>query len=139
MTPFRLILDSSGLSIQEAAAYLDVRLDTVLSWSSGRRTPRRRIVHEVLALIDRQGQAAREILTVIERSVAGHDAPAEIEIGFAADDHEARALGWPAASAHAAVIRRLIEIAPPDVRGRLRLVPRGATPATAAAADSHQA
>lgn len=39
MTTFRAALSICGLSQQEAADYIDVRLDTVKSWSSGRGNP----------------------------------------------------------------------------------------------------
>ena len=134
MTPFRLLLNSSGLSIREAADFLDVRFNTIESWSSGRRSIPDGAVAQLLTLIDRQGRAAQEALSAIREGVAEHGVlPEEIEIGLSTDDHEARGLGWPTVSAHAAVLRRLIEIAPEDIRDRMVIVPRGSTLATAAA------
>ena len=81
-------------------------------------------------LADRQEEAASQALDVWE----AEGQPAEIEIGLASDDHEAQSLGWPCVGAHLAVIRRMWE-AMPDVR--VSVVPRGSTPAAAAAADAH--
>lgn len=89
--------------------------------------------NDVLDLIDHQARAARETLAQIEDIAAARGMPEDIEISLSTDDHEAQGLGWPTASAHAAVIRRLIEIAPDDIRARIKIVPRGSTLGTAAA------
>lgn len=134
MTPFRLILDSSGLSVREAAVWLNVSHNSAESWAAGRRTVPEGVMAEMLDLIDRQGRAAEEALaTILGAAQDQGELPELIELGLASDDHEAQGLGWPTASAHAAVMRRLIEIAPDDVRESIVLVPRGSTVATAAA------
>ncbi|MCA3367750.1 MAG: hypothetical protein INF79_19260 [Roseomonas sp.] len=62
-------------------------------------------------------------------------AGAEIEIGYAVDDAEAQSLGWPCAAAqHASLGMVVARLGRP-----VRLVPRGTTHATAAAADAHDA
>ena len=61
--------------------------------------------------------------------LAGDAPPDRIEIGLAADDAEARQIGWPCVGAQAAMLG--IVAAHVDVV----IVPRGSTPATAAAAD----
>lgn len=73
------------------------------------------------------------MLTQIARLSRSHGAPDEIEIGYPADDHEAQSLGWPCVEAWAAMAARVL--AASDTR--IRLVPRGSTPGTAAAADAH--
>ena len=124
MTPYALLLALSGLSQREAAELHNVRLDTVKSWSAGRNGANAGVIAELAGLIARQDRAAREALAAIEAEA--HDG---IEIGYPADDAEAQALGFPARSAWAAMAARVVA-APPD---RIRLVPRGSTPATAAA------
>ncbi len=91
------------------------------------------IFAQLHALAQRQETAAEETLGLWEEL----GCPAEIEIGLASDDHEARALGWPCVGAHAAVIRRVWELLPPDVR--VIVVPRGSTLASAGAADARDA
>lgn len=139
MTPFRLLLDATGLSVREAAAFLKIREDTAMSWSSGRRTTPDGVIDELFTLLDRQRRAASETIDQIRILVRRQGVmPEQIEIGISADDHEAWSLGWPAASAHAAVARMVLEQAPPDLRHRLLFVPRGSTSASAAATDAHR-
>jgi hypothetical protein len=56
-----------------------------------------------------------------------------IEIGLAADDHEAQALGWPCVGAQEAMLGLVVA----RCRRPVRIVPRGSTVATAAATDAH--
>lgn len=49
-TPFLLLLKRCGLSQHEAADYLNVRLDTVKSWSTGRNTAKPEILAELRKL-----------------------------------------------------------------------------------------
>lgn len=131
MTLFPAILAACGLSQREAAELLGVRLDTVKSWSSGRRTVSPGALAELWALADRQETAARQAAQAWE----SQGRPAAVEIGIAADDHEARSLGWPCVGAHLAVVRRAWELV--GDRAAVTVVPRGSTVATAAAADAH--
>lgn len=131
VTLFPAILAARGLSHREAADLLGVRLDTVKSWSSGRRTVSPGALAELWALADRQEEAAQQATDAWES--AGK--PPSVEIGVAADDHEARGLGWPCAGAHLAVARRVWELIGTETQ--VRVVPRGSTVATAAAADAH--
>lgn len=132
MTPFNLLRQLAGLSLQKTADALNVRLDTVKSWDSGRRGSPDGALHELRALIARQERAAAEALALIAKQ-----RPAELELGYAADDHEAQSLGWPCVGAQAAVLGRILAGAPNDVK--IHLVPRGSTVGTAAAADAREA
>lgn len=58
----------------------------------------------------------------------------EIELGYPADDHEARQLGFQTVSAWSAMAPRVIA----EVDAPIKLVPRGSTPATAAAIDARE-
>lgn len=137
MTPFRLILNSSGLSIREAAVYLNVSHNTAESWAGGRRSVPAGVMAEMFSLIDRQERAAREAVDVITGMAAQRPDMEAIDIGFCADDFEAQSLGWPCKTAHDAVIRRVLEGLPPELRPLVQLVPRGSTLTTAGAADAH--
>lgn len=134
MTLFGILASLAGLSHREAALVCDVRLDTIKSWASGRNRTPPGALDELRDLIIRQERAAAEIVAQIARLAKSHGAADEIEIGYPADDHEAQSLGWPCVGAWAAIAARVIAAAPVQVA----LVPRGSTPASAAAADEHE-
>jgi DNA-binding XRE family transcriptional regulator len=130
-TLFLLLLNSCGLSQKEAADTLDARLDTIKSWSSGRRTPPPNVLallRHLASYIDRR--ADDYIVFTIDKN------PQSVEIGYCADDAEAKSLGFPCVGAHNALIARLIAGLPDSIE--IKIVPRGSTPTTAAAADAHQ-
>ncbi|MCA3288255.1 MAG: hypothetical protein ING09_17065 [Roseomonas sp.] len=131
MTPYRLLLSRVGLSQADASALHGVRLDTVKSWCAGRNPAPAGVIADLRALYAFQRRAAEEALALAAKAPDG----AEIEISYAVDDAEAKALGWACAAAqHASlgmVVARLARL--------VRLVPRGTTLATAAAADAHEA
>ena len=128
LTPFALLLGRCGLSHREAAELLAVRLDTVKSWSTGRNRAPAGAITALRGIYARIDQAAAETLALIRQQ-----APEEIEIGIATDDHEARSLGWPCVGAHAALAGLVVARCGVPAR----IVPRGSTVATAAAADTH--
>ena len=129
MTPYALLLQVCGLSQREAADLHGVRLDTVKSWVAGRRSANAGVIAQLGRLHSEISCAAEEALDVLMQVPAG----AEIEIGYPADDHEAQALGLPSVGAWRAMAGQLIAALDRPVI----LVPRGSTPATAAAADAH--
>jgi hypothetical protein len=137
MTLFRILMNAAGLSLAQASAFLGARQDSVVSWSSGRRATPAGVIAEMHALTSRQQRAASEGSAVIEQQVAQHGMPEAIELGLAADDHEAQSLGWPTMSAHAAVLGLTLSLLSPGPAARVVLVPRGSTAASAAAADLH--
>ena len=137
MTPLALAMDACGLAAVDAAAVLGVSAQTVrdaLSRPHKMRTPPGWLA-ELRNLNNRQRQAASEALKVIAAQIVIYG-PGEIELGFCADNTEARSLGWPTASAHATTLRMIWEGLPDGCR--LILSPRGSTPGTAAAADAHR-
>jgi hypothetical protein len=71
---FALLLDRCGLSIGEAAQFLDVRPDTIKSWSSGRRTPPPDAVAQLCGLYDRIERAAGALVA------AGRDVPGPLSV-----------------------------------------------------------
>lgn len=129
ITVYSLLLERCGLSHREAAEFHNVRLDTVKSWSSGRNPAPAGALAELRALYARIEKAANELIRLMKKHKA-----AEFEIGLSSDDHEAQSLGWPCVGAHEAAIG----IAAARLSSDIIIVPRGSTPATAAAADAHK-
>lgn len=68
MTTIASILARLGLSQSDAAAALGVRLDTVKSWSSGRRRVPPRIWPEIAALAHQRGADCVALAAEIERA-----------------------------------------------------------------------
>lgn len=105
MNAFTIMRERCGLSLQEAAAVLAVRLDTVKSWGSGRRGAGGEVLHELRAFyVAVQAEGTRLALR-IAALVEGRDLQ-KVAIGIAAatDDREAKKHGLPVAGAwHAAV------------------------------------
>lgn len=130
-TPFSLLLQISGLSHREAADFLAVRLDTVKSWSSGRNRCPDGAMGDMRGLIAGQRQSAKNALAQIDDLVRQHDAPDAVELGEPVDDADAQAIGWPCVGAWRGMAARLVAGAPTGVV--FAIVPRGSTPATAAA------
>jgi hypothetical protein len=88
------------------------------------------VIADLRALYAFQRRAAEEALAL----AAKVPDVAEIEIGYAVDDAEAQSIGWPCAAAqHASLGMVVARLGRP-----VRLVPRGTTQATAAAADAHE-
>lgn len=109
---------------------LNVRIDTVKSWSAGRNRTPDGVLATLRDLAHRIDKAATEALALI----AEHRPP-EIELSYAVDDAEAQSLGWPCVGAQAAAFGRIVAGVPDGVK--VVLVPRGSTTGTAAAADAH--
>lgn len=128
---YGLLLGASGLSQAEAAAFHGVRPDTVKSWVSGRRGANAGARRELAELVERQRDAAEEL---VEQALDLAGDATEIEIGLAGDDTEARSAGWPCAGAQ----HRTMALAAAALTAEGYEViagPRGATLATAGAAD----
>lgn len=130
MTPFALLLQLSGLSQREAAELLGVAPASIDKMARGTRPTPAGVLRDLQGLVAMQQRTAGEALDRIE---AADDAA--IEIGYPADDHEARALGWPCVGAWRGMAARVIAAVRDPAR--VAIFPRGSTPATAAAADKH--
>lgn len=128
-TLYSVLMNACGLSQREAAEFHKVRIDTVKSWCTGRNRPRDSVIAELRALYEKIERAADNLIEI----AAEQPDDTEIEIGYAADDHEAHSLGWPCVGAQLASIG----IAAACIAQPVKLVPRGTTAATAAAADIH--
>ena len=128
MTAFAMIAQRCGLSLREAADFLDVRLDTVKSWSSGRNPAAAGAIAELRALYAQIERAAGEGLAQIAKMK-----PETAELGLAKSDAEAKRLGFPCIGAHGAALGIIAAKAGIPVS----IVPRGSSVASAAAADVH--
>lgn len=130
-TTFALLRERCGLSQNEAADLFGVRLDTIKSWSIGRRSAPAAVIEQLRALYAKIETAADEAVKLLRKHRG-----ATVELGLASDDHEAQAppLRWPCVGAQAA----MLGIVAARLRQEVIIVPRGSTPATAAAADAHE-
>lgn len=129
MTKFGLLLELSGLSTVEAAAFLKLSPVDVGCWSRGDHIAPKEALERLRDLIANQAQAAREASDIIQQH-----RPDQIELGYPSDDNEARSIGWPCVAAWKAMAARFVAECPAAVI----LVPRNSTPATAAAAFARQ-
>ena len=136
MTLASLLVALAGLSHREASDYLNVRLDTINSWSRA-NNPKNAgpgIIAELKALIAMQELVADRSLSIIAEQMAQCPELTEIDIAYPADDHEAQSLGFPCVGAWKAMAGRVVARCPVPVRlVPVRLVPCGSTPETAAA------
>lgn len=128
-TEFSLLAGLCGLSIREAADWLEIRPDTAKSWSSGKRNAPAKVLNDLRAMATKIDASAAQAIDLIRESGAE-----EIEIGYCADDHEAQSLGFPCIGAHSAMIARVLAAIDDQT---IILVPRGSTTGTAAAAAAH--
>lgn len=94
MTVFRILSESAGLSVEEAAQFLRADEGAVRRWREGQNPPSG-VLDEMFTLIDRQARAAHEALRLIHARLAMHETLELIELGLSADDHQAQGLGWP--------------------------------------------
>ena len=134
MNPYSILISYAGLSHREASEFNKVRLDTVKSWSSGRNRAPEGAIDELIDLVNLQDQMANSALLRIHALAAENGAPEFIELGYPADDYEAQTLGWPCVGAWRAMAARVIAKSTHPVQ----LVPRGSTPATAAAIEARE-
>ncbi|WP_412050254.1 hypothetical protein ACK6D9_00715 [Hoeflea sp. Naph1] len=129
MTKFGLLLKISGLSTVEAATFVNSSPDDVGGWSRGDHTAPDHVIEKIRHLIANQAQAADEALDIIEQH-----RPDQVELGYPLNDDEARSIGWPCLAAWKAMAARFVAECPSPIT----LLPRGSTPATAAAAFDRQ-
>lgn len=119
---FRLILNSTGLSQREAASFLDVDERTVRRWVAGQYDPPQGVAEEMIALIRQQEKAANALLSTMREKSADNGLPETIDCLVAESDEAAQERGWPTVSSQMASFRRLIEIAPDEIRERVVII-----------------
>jgi hypothetical protein len=132
---FRLLLQATGLSLRAAAAFLGVRYDSVESWSQDRRRAPPGAIDQLRALYRTQLRTVAEAGLLQAEQAAIHGAGHPLEVGAVSDDHEAQSLGWPSTGAQHMVVAMVVA----QAEGPVRVVPRGATLLSAAAADQNDA
>lgn len=98
-TAFALLSRACGLSQREAAAFLNVRLDTVTSWSTGRNRCPDRVIGELQQLFARIDMAAFGAVALQDELEEDETITARV----AETDEAAQAAGWPCVGAMAAV------------------------------------
>lgn len=103
-TIFALLCRVCGLSHREAAAFLDVRLDTVKSWSSGRNSAPDRVLDDLAELAAKIDRAADEAVDLIAQKSEKHGPPDTIDLQLSQTDEDAQERGWPCVGAHHAVL-----------------------------------
>jgi len=100
---FGALRAATGLSQQEAADFLAVRLDTVKQWSSGRRSAPVAIVDRLRDLLRRQEVEAARLALVMEGQ--------PLEPHLLKADAEAMARGWPSMRAYNVMAARAWSLA----------------------------
>ncbi|MEE2932109.1 MAG: hypothetical protein VX941_01635 [Pseudomonadota bacterium] len=78
MNIFKHLMLVAGLSHREAAAYHDVRLDTIRSWSINRNPAPSGVINELTELINKMLTAVDQAMEAIEQQ---HTSPTVIELG----------------------------------------------------------
>jgi hypothetical protein len=135
MIVFALLIRLAGLSQREAAMALNLSPSSMDKMVRGVRRVPPGVMSDLRGLIERQEIAADEFLRQYEETVLPQgESPEEIQIGFPVDDHEAQSLGWPCIGAWSGMAARIAAA----VETPVKFVPRGSTPATAAAIDAYE-
>lgn len=141
MTLFSSLLSASGLSLTEAAEYLDVSRKNVERWSNSKLEPPEGVIEDMIELINEQTKAVDRFLNVFKEAhreaqeKADKKINATIEIGYPTDDYEAQEMGWPCASAFKVVIGRIAAACGMKVT----IIPRGSNVSNAVAVDINDA
>lgn len=131
---YALLRERCGLSIREAAEFHAVPVNTVTKWSSGDRNAPPGVVAELRELYATIEDIADEAVAAVDQAKSEQGSPPEaVELGLASDDYEAQQLGLPCVGAHAAAVG----LAAISIDDSVVIVPRGSTPASAAAADAN--
>lgn len=136
-TPFDLLRQRCGLSQAEAAAVLDVRLDTVKSWCSGRNPANARVLAELRVLYRRIVQAGDQLGALRHQphwvEVGDDGVIKEVTLGAVESTAAAKRLGFPCVGAHEAALGLAIAALPDDVAVTLVPYKVGVETATAKA------
>ena len=119
-TLFKLFAQSCGLTLAEAAAFLDIPTNTAKSWWSGRRKAPEAVIEKLCDLAIKQDVAAQALILDLEtRDIENEQALLVLKTENS--DLEAQANGWPCANAHNAVVRKVLEKMPAIQRGRIQV------------------
>ena len=141
MTLFSSLLSASGLSLTEAAEYLDVSRKNVERWSNSKLEPPEGVIEDMIDLINEQEKSVDKFLSVFKEAhreaqeKSDKKINATIEIGYPTDDYEAQEMGWPCLSAFKVVIGRIAA----ECGTSVTIKPRGSNISNSVAADINDA
>ena len=117
---FKLFAQSCGLTLIEATRFTGTKTETARSWWFGRRNVPETVLDQLVELSIKQDVAAQEILLLLHSAAFSTTQP-DVCLRVIHSDMEARAAGWPSASTHMAVLRRVAEKLPRHLAARLKL------------------
>jgi hypothetical protein len=107
-TAFALLCDRCGLTLTEAARYLETDEETVLGWSSGNLACSDHIIAQLRLLYRQISATAEQAMRRFASFTQNQGSPAEVEVGLVADDATAQRLGLPCIGAHRAALGMVI-------------------------------
>jgi hypothetical protein len=123
---YNLLRESCGVSQSEAADFIhNVRLDTVKSWSSDRRPGPQFAVNQLQSLLRSIRLAGEQFAEGLKMRSRGN----VFIVGYAHDEKDARACGFPSLSAQMHSIAIAVSLLPDDAEIRLTPRVRGAVAA----------
>ena len=126
---FGSLLAMCGMTHEECADYLGVRLDSVRSWSSGRRNVPQGVEAKLIKLWRLIEDEASRIVDGIETQLiemAHQGLPESVEFGIPRSREEANELGWPSVGS----FMRIAALVAANIEVKLDLVERGSTVAS---------
>lgn len=127
---YEVLRRACGLSQEQAANFHATRLDTIKSWSSGRRAAPESAARELQWLLHDIDVAATDLAENIRKTapVIIDDGPEAWRIGTPRDDSDAIDCGWPAAGACLVAVALAVSRLPGDWRITLVERIRGTVP-----------
>src|SRR5262245_32681196 len=114
MTAFSIMRERCGLSWAETAQFLNVPMQTVEEWASGRKATPKSVVIQLRALYRHVVHSGRELGERF-RIELEQQAKRHVVIGIVGDDIAAQEHGFPCAGPHAAAVGIAIMLLPDDV------------------------
>jgi hypothetical protein len=103
-----LLCDRCGLSVDEAARFLEVDAETVRLWSAGRQACPDAYIAQMRLLYRQISAMAEQAMRHFVNFTQTQGSPAEVELGLAKDDVAAQRLGLPCVGAHRAVLGMVV-------------------------------
>ena len=107
-TAFALLCDRCGLSLTEAARYLETDDETVRRWSGGDLACPDQVVAQLRLLYRQISVTAEQAMRRFAGFTQSDGSPAEVEITLVTDDATAQRLGLPCIGAHRAALGMVI-------------------------------
>jgi len=107
-TPFALLCERCGLTLAEAARYLEADPETVRGWWSGGTSCPDQVIGQMRLLYRQISVNAEQAMRQFVEFNQTQGSPAEVEIGVAPDDATAQRLGLPCIGAHRAMLGMVI-------------------------------